>query len=132
MHFHAWLVGMRMGMEMMLTGDSISGTEAAQLGWATRAYPAAELEARVVEMAERVAQMPGDLVQLNKRLLHRQMEMMGMRTALRVGTELCALGTHQKSMHEFLKRVRGEGLTAALSQRDQPFGDYRTAERDEK
>ena len=40
MHFHAWLVGMRMGMEMMLTGDSISGTEAAQLGWATRAYPA--------------------------------------------------------------------------------------------
>ena len=35
-------------------------------------------------------------------------------------------------MQEFLKRVRGEGLTAALSQRDQPFGDYRTAERDEK
>jgi enoyl-CoA hydratase len=131
MHFHAWLVGMRMGMEMMLTGDSISGAEAARLGWATRAYPADQLEARVVEMASRIAQMPPDLVQLNKRLVHRQMEMMGMRTALRVGTELCALGTHQKSLHDFLKRVRGEGLTAALSQRDAPFGDYRTAERDE-
>jgi enoyl-CoA hydratase len=116
MHFHAWLVGMRMGMEMMLTGDSISGKEAAELGWATRAYPLAALE------------MPADLVQLNKRLVHRQMEMMGMRTALRVGTELCALGTHQKSMFEFMKRVREGGLTAALSERDQPFGDYRTSE----
>jgi enoyl-CoA hydratase len=128
MHFHAWLVGMRMGMEMMLTGDSISGVEAAELGWATRAYPLAALEAKVVEMAERIAQLPPDLVQLNKRLVHRQMEMMGMRTALRVGTELCALGTHQKSMHEFMKRVRQEGLTSALSERDKPFGDYRTAE----
>jgi enoyl-CoA hydratase len=128
MHFHAWLVGMRMGMEMMLTGDSISGTEAAQLGWATRAYPADQLEAKVVEMAERIAQLPPDLVQLNKRLVHRQMEMMGMRTALRVGTELCALGTHQKSMHEFIARVRSGGLTTALQERDQPFGDYRTQE----
>ena len=128
MHFHAWLVGMRMGMEMMLTGDSISGREAAELGWATRAYPLAELEGKVVEMAERIAQLSPDLVQLNKRLVHRQMEMMGMRTALRVGTELCALGTHQKSMHEFMKRVRQGGLTAALSERDKPFGDYRTTE----
>ena len=72
------------------------------------------------------AQLPPDLVQLNKRLVHRQMEMMGMRTALRVGTELCALGTHQQSMHEFMKRVREGGLTAALQQRDEPFGDYRT------
>jgi enoyl-CoA hydratase len=131
MQFHAWLVGMRMGMEMMLTGDSISGTEAARLGWATRAWPASELEARVLEMAARIARMPADLVQLNKRLVHRQMEMMGMRTALRVGTELCALGTHQRSLHEFLARVRAEGLTAALTERDAPFGDYRTAEREE-
>jgi enoyl-CoA hydratase len=117
-----------MGMEMMLTGDSISGTEAAQLGWATRAYPPAELDARVLEMAQRIAQMPQDLVQLNKRLVHRQMEIMGMRTALRAGTELCALGTHQKSMFEFMKRVREGGLTTALSERDKPFGDYRTSE----
>ena len=46
MHFHAWFVGMRKAMEMMLTGDSISGVEAAQLGWANAAFPAEELEAR--------------------------------------------------------------------------------------
>ena len=127
MHFHAWLVGMRMAMEMMLTGDSISGVEAAQLGWATRAFPADQLEARVLEVAQRVAQLPADVVQLNKRVVHRQMEMMGFRTALRVGTELCALGTHTKTLQEFVAKARG-GLTQALSERDKPFGDYRERE----
>ena len=40
MHFHAWFLGMRAAMEMMLTGDSISGVEAVRLGWANRAFPA--------------------------------------------------------------------------------------------
>ena len=129
MHFHSWLVGMRMAMEMMVTGDSISGTEAARLGWATRAYPAALLEERVIAMAKRIATLPPDLVQLNKRAVHRQMEIMGFRTALRAGTEICALGTHQKSFHEFIGRMR-QGLTQALQDRDAPFGDYRTVERE--
>jgi enoyl-CoA hydratase len=131
MHFHSWLVGMRMAMEMMVTGDSISGVEAARLGWATRAYPAADLEERVVEMAKRIATLPPDLVQLNKRAVHRQMEIMGFRTALRAGTEICALGTHQKSFHEFIGRMR-QGLTQALQERDAPFGDYRTSEPERK
>jgi enoyl-CoA hydratase len=54
------------------------------------------------------------------------MEIMGLHTGIRVGSELCALGTHQKSMHEFLKKMKEEGLTQALQQRDEPFGDYRT------
>jgi enoyl-CoA hydratase len=128
MQFHAWLVGMRMAMEMMVTGDSISGVEAARLGWATRAYPAAELEARVLEIAQRIALLPPDIVQLNKRTVHRQMDVMGIRAAIRAGTELCALGTHQTSFHEFIAKMR-QGLTAALSERDAPFGDYRTGER---
>ena len=44
MHFHPWFLGMRKAMEMMLTGDSINGIEAAELGWANAAYPADELE----------------------------------------------------------------------------------------
>src|SRR6187399_1909063 len=128
MHFHAWTIGMRAAMEMMLTGDSLSGVEAARLGWANASFPAAELEAKVLEMAKRIASVPADLVQLNKRVVHRQMEIMGLHTGIRAGSELCALGTHQKSMHEFLKATREKGLTGALSQRDKPFGDYRTRE----
>ena len=80
-------------------------------------------------MAERIALVPSDLAQLNKRTVHRAMEAMGIRTAIRAGTELCSLGMHQASMAEFLARARSEGgLTAALDMRDEPFGDYRSAE----
>ena len=127
MHFHAWFVGMRKAMEMMITGDSISGTEAVELGWANRAFPVEELDERVVEITARIAKMPPDVVQLNKRVVHRGMEAMGLRTAIRAGTELCALGTHQKSLLDFIARTR-DGLTTALDDRDGAFGDYRTAE----
>ena len=127
-HFHTWFVGMRKAMEMMLTGDSISGIEAAQLGWANASYPADQLEQKVLDIAQRIATVPMDLVQLNKRVVHRQMEIMGLHTGIRVGSELCALGTHQKSMHEFLAKMREQGLTKALQQRDEPFGDYRVQE----
>ena len=130
MHFHAWFVGMRKAMEMMVTGDALSGVEAARLGWANAAFPAQELEGRVLELAQRIVAVPADLVQLNKRTVHRQMEIMGLRSGIRAGTELCALGTHQKSMHEFLANIRAKGLTQALQERDAPFADYRTKEQD--
>ena len=75
-------------------------------------------------MANRLAAVPADLVQLNKRLVHRQMEIMGLHTGIRLGSELCALGMHQKSMHEFLAQTQKHGLTGALQERDTPFGDY--------
>ncbi len=128
MHFHAWFMGMRTALEMMLTGDSISGKEAARLGWANRAFPLEELDDAVVDMAARIAQVDPELAQLNKRLVHRQMEIAGMRTGIRVGTEMCALGTHTKALQRFVAQARSEGLTATLSQRDAPFGDYRTVE----
>ncbi len=128
MHFHAWFVGMRTAMEMMVTGDSLTGVEAVEKGWANRAYPIDDLEDAVLEIAKRIAKMPPDVVQLNKRVVHRGMEVMGLRTAIRAGTELCALGVHQRSMRTFIDRMRTEGLTKALTTRDDAFGDYRTAE----
>ncbi|MCU1365961.1 MAG: enoyl-CoA hydratase [Ilumatobacteraceae bacterium] len=126
MHFHPWTLGMRTAMEMMLTGDSITGVEAAEGGWANKAFPADQLDDRVVDVAVRIAMIPSQLVQLNKRVVHRQMEVMGIRTGIRIGTELCALGTLQPAMDDFIAAVQRDGLTGALQQRDSAFGDYRT------
>lgn len=127
MHFHAWFLGMRTAMEMMLTGDSVSGVEAARQGWANRSFPLEQLDGEVLAMAERIAKVPPDIAQLNKRLVHRGMEVMGLRTAIRTGTEICALGIHQQSMAAFIGKMRSDGLTSALQERDEPFGDYRTS-----
>ena len=129
MQYHAWLMGMRAAMETMLTGDSLSGSEAVRVGFATRAFPADELETRVLEIASRVANIPTDILQINKRTVHRAMEEMGMRSAIRKGTELCALAMHTDTFAAFMSD-REAGLTKALSKRDTPFGDYRTGERE--
>jgi enoyl-CoA hydratase len=129
MQFHPWLVGMRNAMELMLTGDAISGEEAVRMGFANRCFPADELEAGVLAMAERVAKIPTDLQQLNKRSIHRAMEIMGMRAALRSGTEIQALGFHTRSARDYLKTF-AEGVTKALDKRDEKFGDYRTDKKD--
>jgi enoyl-CoA hydratase len=122
--FHAWLAGMRNAMELMLTGDSVSGAEAVRMGLANRCFANDELEARVLDIAERIAKIPPDLQQLNKRSIHRAMEIMGMRAAIRAGTEIQALAFHQKSSREYLKEF-AKGVTHALSKRDAQFGDYR-------
>ncbi len=126
--YHAWLLGMRPAMEMMLTGDSMSGDEAVRLGFANRAFDAEALEGEVLAMAERIAKVDPELAQLNKRLVHRQMEAMGLRAGLRAGTDLHALGWHTTASRAYMQQMR-EGVRQALDARDKTFGDYRTGEK---
>jgi enoyl-CoA hydratase len=124
--FHPWLCGMRAAMEMMLTGDAIDGREAVRLGFANRAFPGKELDAAVVAMAERVARVPTDVQAMNKRSVHRGMEIMGLRAAIRAGTEIQALAMTTETSRATFAEVR-ESVTKALDSRDRGFGDYRTS-----
>jgi enoyl-CoA hydratase len=126
MAWHVWLMGMRRAMEAMLTGDSMSGDEAVAAGFANRAFAVDELDERVLEIAVRVAKVPPDLQAINKRVVHRAMEAMGMRDGLRATADLNALGFHQRSSREYFARF-AQGVTTALSARDAQFGDYRAA-----
>lgn len=125
--FHPWLCGMRAAMEMMLTGDAIDGLEAVRLGFANRAYPAAELDDAVIARAARVAQVATEVQALNKRAVHRGMEIMGLRAAIRAGTEIQALAMTTETSRASFAQVR-ESVTAGLTARDAAFGDYRTGE----
>ena len=91
--YHPWLVGMRNAMEMVLTGDPITGDDAVRMGLANRAFPATELDAGVIAIAERIAGVPAELLQINKRSVHRAMEIMGIRTGIRAGSELQGLAS---------------------------------------
>ena len=123
--FYPWIVGLRRAMELMLTGDHMSGTEAETSGFANRAYPADVLEDEVLAIAERVAKTPSDLQQMNKRAVHRQMDAMGIRAGIRAGTEMQTLATYTETAQAHLADIR-KGLTQALTKRDAEYGDYRT------
>jgi len=125
--FHPWLLGMRTAMEMFLTGDAISGTEAAAKGFANRAFPADRLEDEVLRIADRIAKVPTELSQINKRSVHRAMEIMGLRAAVRSGTELQALAFTTAPSLEYRAGFKRDGgsVRDQLSRRDAAFGDYR-------
>jgi len=124
--FHAWLCGLRPAMEMMLTGDAITGTHAVEVGFANRAYPAARLDEEVVAVAQRIAKVPTDVQQMNKRAVHRGMEIMGLRAAIRAGTEIQSLALTTQTSRDSFAKFR-EGVTKGLNERDAAFSDYRTA-----
>ncbi len=95
---------------------------------ATRAFPPAELEAATLAFAERAAKIPTDLQQLNKRSVHRAMEIMGARAAMRAGTEIQALAFTTEASRNYMSTFRRDGSSVKqqLDQRDTAFGDYRT------
>lgn len=99
--YHEPLLGMRRAMEIMLTGGEMLGPEAAQIGWANRSFPASDLDEEVLDVAAQIAAVATDLAQINKRMVHRQAEIMGVRAAIRAGSEFQALAGHQASVEAF-------------------------------
>ena len=101
----------------------MNGHEAVDSGWANRCFPLEELETNVLQIAKRIAKIPTDILQFNKRSVHRAMEVMGMRTALRYGTDLQALSFHSKSSKDFMAQFTGEKGSAAkaFKKRDSKF-----------
>lgn len=126
LQYHTWLMGPRRAMEAVLTGDSLTGAEAVTAGLANQAFSPAELEERTLAQAERVASIPPEIAQINKRTVHRAMQAMGMHAAVRAGTESCALATQTDAFQDFMGAAAGGRVTKALDVRDSPFGDGRT------
>ena len=123
--YHTPLLGMRRAMEIMLLGDDLTGAEAVALGWANRSFPADQLDDAVLDIASRVAGVETDLAQINKRLVHRQADIMGVRSAIRAGSEFQALAGHQRSVEAFkadplgtMKRVNAADAARRAARED--------------
>lgn len=71
-----------------------------------------ELEAEVLKVATKMARVPENIQAVNKRSMHRGMEIMGIRTALRYGTEMQALVMHTKDSQAFMKKFRASEIPA--------------------
>lgn len=131
LQWHVWLLGARRAMEAVLTGDVMVGAEAVSAGYANRCVPMADLEAETLRLAGRIATVPDEITQLNKRSVHRALSAMGMPAAVRAGTDACALATHTPAFREFMDAAAGGRVTDALDARDRAFGDGRTSTRQE-
>ena len=122
-----WFLPPAKAREFAYMGDSISGTEMAQHGWANYAVPGDQLDAFTERFARRMAHIDNEMLMYSKRAVNRQYEAMGMRQALASGAEIQALSAQRKAASEWGRRVREDGLKSALEWRDGPFRDFRGA-----
>ena len=122
-----WLynVGPQWAKRLMLTGDFVSGADAAAIGLVMKAVPGDLLEQEVEGLVDRLAMIDTELLSANKRIINLGLELMGARTLQRLATENDARAHLAPSVREFGMRAREEGLKAALQWRDSKFGDQR-------
>ena len=122
-----WLynLGPQWAKRLTLTGDTITGTEAAQLGLVLKAVPAEHLEAEVEGLADRFAKIDVELLAANKRIINLGLELMGARTLQRLAAENDARGHQTPSARGFTKLAMEKGLKEAIRDRDAKFGDGR-------
>jgi len=124
---HMWIyhVGPQWAKRLLLTGDCLSGIDAAQIGLVLEAVPAAELDAHVIELARRIASVDVELLASHKRIVNLAMELSGARTMMRVAAEMDARAhfSNGPAKSKFDADVASVGMKSAVQNRDRPFGD---------
>jgi len=124
---HMWLyhVGPQWAKRLLLTGDSISGADAAEIGLVLQSVPYDQLDEAVEYLANRMAMIDSDLLSASKRTVNLGLELMGARTMQRVASEMDARAHLAKAVSDYGEIASGQGLKAALEWRDTKFGDGR-------
>ncbi|HEX2071256.1 MAG TPA: crotonase/enoyl-CoA hydratase family protein [Thermoleophilaceae bacterium] len=109
---------------LLLTGDSLTGAEAAEWGLATEAHPAAELDARFEDLVQRVARLPINQLVMMKLLVNQAAYAQGLHQTQLLGTFFDGITRHTAEGHAFARRAAESGFKEAVRERDEPFGDF--------
>ena len=115
-------LGAERAKRMLLTGDLIDGREAKAIGLVTDAVPADKLDARVEEMAERMAGVPKNQLMMQKLMINQAYTNMGMETTQMMATIFDGITRHSPEGMAFKRRAEDVGFKQAVKERDS--GEY--------
>jgi enoyl-CoA hydratase len=120
--YFPWKLSMAHAKYLQLTGNSVTGAEAAQMGWVAKSFPADRLDHEVMRELRPLSQVAPDMLAANKAELNQAYEIMGMRTALQAASQWHTLsGRLRPRGGDFGRVMREDGLRAAIAWRDGPF-----------
>jgi enoyl-CoA hydratase len=117
-------LGPQRAKRLLFTGDSLTGAQAAEWGLAIDAPPPEELEQSAEALAERIARLPINQLQMMKLLVNQSLYAQGLHATQLIGTVFDGLTRHTKEGYAFQALAAKEGFREAVRQRDEPFGDF--------
>jgi enoyl-CoA hydratase len=103
---------------MLFTGDLVDGTEAAEMGLVHEAVPGDELDARVDELAARIAGVPRNQLMMGKLAVNQAYENMGLATTQTLATFFDGMARHTPEGVAFKERCEEVGFEQAVAERD--------------
>jgi enoyl-CoA hydratase len=117
-------LGPEQAKRMLLTGDRIDGREAARIGLVLKAVPAADLDAEVERLAERMAGVPVNQLMMQKMVVNQAVEAMGLARTQSLATILDGITRHSPEGLNFKARAEEVGWKRAVRERDEGTFDW--------
>jgi enoyl-CoA hydratase len=111
-------LGAEKAKRMLLTGDLITGKEAAAMGLILEAVPKSELNARVVALATRIAAVPKNQLMMVKLMINQAIESMGLVQTQMFATLFDGIARHSPEGVWFKQQAEEKGFKEAVRQRD--------------
>ncbi|MGD9986590.1 enoyl-CoA hydratase-related protein [Pseudonocardia sp.] len=120
--FFPWKMTMAHAKYLQLTGNSVSGAEAARMGWVVKSFPPDELEAQTLRELRAISSIAPGLLAANKHSVNQAFEIQGMKTHFDQSWSWHSFsGNFRPGAKAFRERLDESGLQAALDWRDGAF-----------
>jgi enoyl-CoA hydratase len=122
MGFWAMNIGARWTQLLLHTGDAIDGKKAEEIGMVSKAVPADQLETYVEWIAHRIANVGAEVLTLQKEAVHAMYEIAGLEAMVKTTMVYNHQAHYTTRAKEWRKRLKEDGIKAAVAWRDKPFG----------
>lgn len=120
--YFPWKLSMARAKYLQLTGNTVTGKQAAEWGWIVKSFPADRLEEQVMRELRPISQISPALLAANKASLNSAYEHMGMRLHFQEAWQLHVLTRQLRADAGEFQRIQKErGLRAAIEWMNGPF-----------
>jgi len=115
-----------------LTGEWISGKEAAAIELINFSHPLEQLDEQVQKLADKLTTIPLTQLVAMKLIVNQAYDNMGLQSTQTLGPILDGIMRNTPEGREFVRVASSEGVREAITRRDGPFADYSQAPREQQ
>lgn len=116
-------LGDQRAKRLLLTGDCITGAQAADWGLAAEAVDPAHLDEATESLCGRIAALPINQLVMTKLALNTALNSQAIANSAAISTLADGASRHTREGYSFATRAATAGFRTAVRERDEPFGD---------